>query len=82
MYIYLDFWNCYSILSFLILKKKKKTIQVNVMINYLFSALARSVGQSLAVTLTSKSTCSPMLTSGHSFGFKFGILVQFGERGL
>ena len=55
---------------------------MNERINYLFFALGRSVGQDLAVTLTSKSTCSPMLTSGHSFGLGFFILMQFGERGL
>ena len=55
---------------------------VKIVINYLFSVLARSVGQALAVTLTSKFTSSPMFTSGHSFGFEFSILVQFGERGV
>ena len=62
--------------------KKIKKLPVNVKTNYLFSALGRSVGQDLAVMLTSKSTCSLMFTSGHSSGSEFFILMQFGERGL
>lgn len=47
---------------------------------YFFSELTGSVGQDLAVTLTSNSTFSPMLTPSHSF-LHFAP-VQFEESAL